>query len=110
MFGVSLRLLLTHISFLLISSQPVIHECNDPAELNVTAKWFYDVIFNNTPSEAMEFPQFAWIDVRDVAIAHINAMVTPAADGERFIASYGQSNKFSLVLTQRNLKSIQRST
>lgn len=38
----------------------------------------------------MDFPN--WVDVRDVARAHVNALVTPAAAGERWIVNGGKAS------------------
>ena len=71
--------------------QPVIHECDKPVDLNVTVKWMYEIIFKLEPLNVCPFSIFSWIDVRDVAKAHVKAMEDPISAGQRFIASNGLS-------------------
>ena len=50
-------------------------------------KSFYDVIFDNLPKEQTFLADLNWVDVRDVALAHVLAMERVEAAGQRFLVS-----------------------
>jgi len=68
--------------------QPTLQAPKSPDELNESLKqWFYHVF---TESNDQTFKvSYACIDVRDVAAAHVMALRTEAAGGERLIISEG---------------------
>ena len=69
---------------------PVLHEVSSPDALNTSAKDWYDTIIkqSKTPQQVTAF-QGSWIDVRDVALAHILSLEKPSAGGQRFIITSG---------------------
>jgi len=68
--------------------QPVIHEVEDPASLNVSAAFWYEHVVKQKRAERSGRTE-SWIDIRDLAEAHVRALVRPEAAGERFIVSAG---------------------
>ncbi|OSD07846.1 NAD-P-binding protein [Trametes coccinea BRFM310] len=69
---------------------PVLHEVDRPENLGWTAKEWYDkVVRGQIDIEAMANTGEMYVDVRDIAQAHVLALRTPAAGGNRFIISAG---------------------
>jgi nucleoside-diphosphate-sugar epimerase len=68
--------------------QPVIHEVEDPTSLNVSAAFWYEYVVKQKRAETSG-PTNSWIDIRDLAEAHVRALERPEAAGERFIVSAG---------------------
>ena len=69
---------------------PIIHECADPSSLNTSVAGFYK--FTQPPApEATSLTTSAgnWVDVREVAEAHVLALTVEQAAGERYIVSAG---------------------
>ncbi|EGG06634.1 uncharacterized protein MELLADRAFT_63255 [Melampsora larici-populina 98AG31] len=64
---------------------PVINTSN-PEEMSITARWLYDLFCGQT-KEVMETRFPVWVDVRDVAEAHIKAILQK--NNNRFIVSAG---------------------
>ncbi|KZV76077.1 NAD-P-binding protein [Peniophora sp. CONT] len=68
---------------------PPIHEVSSLDNLNESLKQLYDVLYKNTmDTKALSENWSQWVNVRDVAKAHMLAAKTPAAGGERFILNY----------------------
>ena len=69
---------------------PVLHEVASPESLNTSVKDFYFSIVKHskTPEQLAAF-QGSWVDVRDLADAHVKAIEVPNAGGQRFIISSG---------------------
>jgi len=69
---------------------PILHEIHSPDELNTSVKDFYNSIIKHskTPEQLAAF-QGSWVDVRDVAHAHILSLQVEAAGGNRFIIAGG---------------------
>ncbi|KAH6913610.1 D-lactaldehyde dehydrogenase [Coprinopsis sp. MPI-PUGE-AT-0042] len=69
---------------------PCIHEMSSPDDINVTMKlWWDQVLTSGEKAEGMDHGS-AWIDVRDIADAHVLAIETEAAGGERVVVSAGE--------------------
>jgi nucleoside-diphosphate-sugar epimerase len=69
-------------------SQPFIHEIAAPAALNTSvASWYEHVVVRKAPPPVGETSN--WIDVRDLAEAHVRVLEKQEAGGERFIVSAG---------------------
>lgn len=69
---------------------PVLHTVSSPAHLNTSVKEFYDAVIAHTKSAAvLSTFQGSWIDVRDVAEAHVRALEREEAGGLRFIIAAG---------------------
>jgi len=63
---------------------PILHNVEDISSLNVTIEMFRQGIINQVVPKP--FPN-NFLDVRDVALAHVLALETPEASGERIIVS-----------------------
>jgi nucleoside-diphosphate-sugar epimerase len=90
-FGVSLYI--DALSSLLISyifrhSKPTIQEVTTPSTLNFSSLEFYNTIIAR--AESMKKLGNAWIDVRDLAEAHVRGLEREEAGGERIIVSAGE--------------------
>jgi nucleoside-diphosphate-sugar epimerase len=61
-----------------------------PENLNTSLKPFYDLLVGDGP-KTQEFlsTSNSWVDVRDVALAHILSIQNEAAAGERIIVCGG---------------------
>ncbi|QKX60077.1 uncharacterized protein TRUGW13939_07219 [Talaromyces rugulosus] len=70
---------------------PIIHDVTSPDILNSSSKRWYDALVHNDfrGLSPATHPGHGWVDVRDVAEAHIKALTTPGAGGERIIVSAG---------------------
>ena len=69
---------------------PVLHQVSSPSALNTSVKDFYDAIIARTkPASVLESFQGSWIDVRDVAEAHVRSLEKEDAGGKRFIITSG---------------------
>jgi nucleoside-diphosphate-sugar epimerase len=69
---------------------PILHQVSSPASLNTSVKDFYDaIIAQSKPASVLESFQGSWVDVRDLAEAHIRALEVEDAGGKRFIISGG---------------------
>lgn len=66
---------------------PAIHEVNSLSSLNESLRQLYDTIFDESTSEARHKEASAWVDVRDIAEAHVRALKEEKAGGERIIIS-----------------------
>ncbi|KAK0487355.1 D-lactaldehyde dehydrogenase [Armillaria novae-zelandiae] len=70
---------------------PVIHEVTTVDSLNSSARFWYTAIVNEDfdGCSPLTTPGHGWVDVRDVATAHIRALEVPNAGGEKIIVSAG---------------------
>ncbi|KAN0101206.1 hypothetical protein V8E55_001190 [Tylopilus felleus] len=73
---------------------PAIHEITTPASLNTSARIFYNYVVdsvkaNEAGNDFLVNTGTCWIDVRDLAEAHVLALEKTAAGGERIIVSAG---------------------
>jgi nucleoside-diphosphate-sugar epimerase len=71
--------------------QPVIHEVTTVDALNASCKAWYDAVVKEDfgGHSPLTTPGRGWVDVRDVAYAHVRALEVPAAGGERIIICAG---------------------
>ncbi|GLB36862.1 putative D-lactaldehyde dehydrogenase [Lyophyllum shimeji] len=69
---------------------PVIHDVKGVDSLNTSARQWHDtVLVDGKPKDFLTTQGASWIDVRDVAEAHVLALEKEAAGGERIIISAG---------------------
>ncbi|KAK0187889.1 D-lactaldehyde dehydrogenase [Armillaria mellea] len=70
---------------------PVIHEVTTVDSLNSSTRFWYNAIVKEDFDgySPLTTPGHGWVDVRDVAAAHVGAMQVPSAGGERIIVSAG---------------------
>ncbi|KAF8879132.1 hypothetical protein BD779DRAFT_1552618 [Infundibulicybe gibba] len=72
---------------------PCLHDVATPADLNLTSlDWYTNMILRDHISVDPRIPNDRpWVDVRDVATAHVLALEKPEAGGERIIICAGPS-------------------
>ncbi|KJA22025.1 hypothetical protein HYPSUDRAFT_41417 [Hypholoma sublateritium FD-334 SS-4] len=72
---------------------PAIHDFTTVASLNTSAQMWISTVTSSTPlpKEHLLYSE-AWVDVRDVALAHVLVLEKPDAGGERIIVSAGSWN------------------
>ena len=68
---------------------PVLHEVSSPKGLNSSMDAFFNNVLAKAPLPKEYTPEGSWVDVRDVAHAHIRALQIPEAGGKRFVVSTG---------------------
>lgn len=66
---------------------PAVRPCTDPAHMNLSSKLWFDAVFTDTKAEHLGNSSGGWVDVRDVALAHVRALQRMEAGGERIILS-----------------------
>jgi len=67
---------------------PVINEVKDANSLSATPSLFWTNVTGSSDPPGVQGLSGNLVDVRDVALAHANALESPAAGGERFLLSY----------------------
>jgi nucleoside-diphosphate-sugar epimerase len=71
-----------------------VHYLNSLDAINTSNKRVRDMIQGNAKDQLPPTGTFIWVDVRDVALAHVRAMEVPDAGGQRFFVTAGHySNK-----------------
>jgi nucleoside-diphosphate-sugar epimerase len=69
----------------------VIHAVEKPEHLNTsTLEWFDALYKNSKDDERVVASASSWVDVRDIAEAHVVALEKPEAGGERILFSTGR--------------------
>jgi len=73
---------------------PTIHEVTSVSSLNTSIAIFRSTLLasaseSSPPTEDFLFKHGSWVDVRNVAEAHVEAVLRPEAGGERFVTSAG---------------------
>jgi hypothetical protein len=66
---------------------PVIHQISSASSLNTSVAAFYAYLTGNKKDEDAVAAAGSYVDVRDVARIHIDALATPEACNERFLVS-----------------------
>lgn len=73
---------------------PVVHPVSKVSELNESTKTIWEVVSGADPLPVGRVT--AWVDVRDVAFAHVEALLRPEAGNQRFLIA--SPEKFSYQL------------
>ncbi|ODN78742.1 hypothetical protein L202_04305 [Cryptococcus amylolentus CBS 6039] len=69
---------------------PVLHDFKDVASLNLSSKLFWDWVSGEKGEKDLPGPIVGgWVDVRDVAIAHVRALERRQAASQRYIVCGG---------------------
>ncbi|CAE7215609.1 unnamed protein product [Rhizoctonia solani] len=71
---------------------PILHQVSSPESLNTSVAMLYKVLHtkeSDLGKETLLTSNMNFVDVRDVALAHVRALEVPEAGGQRFIASGG---------------------
>lgn len=66
---------------------PIIHQVKDSKPLNSSVTFFYDYLVGTSDAESAKKPFWSEVDVRDLAIAHMQALVVEKAGGNRYAIS-----------------------
>ncbi|QRV84238.1 NADPH-dependent methylglyoxal reductase GRE2 protein [Ceratobasidium sp. AG-Ba] len=70
---------------------PVLQEVPAMNKLNTSSTAFYSIFTGET--KELKFPGvWLWVDVRDIALAHVRAIEKPGVGGQRFLISQGTFN------------------
>lgn len=69
---------------------PIIHHIKDLNGLNASNERIRDIAFGKTKDGCPFTGIFAWVDVRDLALAHVLAIEKTEASGQRILVSPGQ--------------------
>ncbi|ODN78084.1 hypothetical protein L198_08003 [Cryptococcus wingfieldii CBS 7118] len=70
---------------------PVLHDFKDVASLNLSSKLSWDWVSGEKGEKDLPVPIVGgWVDVRDVAIAHVRALERPQAASQRYIVCGGE--------------------
>ncbi|KAI1471949.1 putative NAD dependent epimerase/dehydratase [Daldinia caldariorum] len=68
---------------------PVAHHLDSLRDINTSDQRFVDLMQGKWNDEIPASGVFLWVDVRDVALAHLRAMEIPEAGGQRFFTTAG---------------------
>ena len=68
---------------------PNLHEVDKPENLNTSSKRWFDLFFNPIFKEQELYFAGNWVDVRDVATAHVAALEKEEAANERILITAG---------------------
>ncbi|PPQ89360.1 hypothetical protein CVT25_003200 [Psilocybe cyanescens] len=69
---------------------PAIHDVSSVARLNTSLKmWYNHVVAGNPSSKDALSDSESWVDVRDIALAHVLALEKSEAAGERIVITEG---------------------
>lgn len=82
---------------------PIVHHLNSLDALNTSNERMRDYIqgkLKDSPDGPMA-PVYIWVDVRDVALAHVNAMERDEAQNKRFLTTAGHFSNQAIVNTIR---------
>ncbi|GAA5978589.1 hypothetical protein JCM11641_002780 [Rhodosporidiobolus odoratus] len=71
---------------------PIIHHCESADKLNTSVNNFYNFLLGTKSAEDAQTGFGSFVDVRDVAKIHIEALVTEEAGNERFLVSHSDSS------------------
>ena len=74
---------------------PVVHPVASIAQLNESNAMLWRVASGETPLPVARVP--FWVDVRDVARAHVEALVRPEAGGKRFLPAAPERFSYALA-------------
>jgi nucleoside-diphosphate-sugar epimerase len=68
---------------------PVVHYLNSLEAINTSNQRMRNLIRGDMKEKLAPSGTFLWVDVRDVALAHVRAIEVPEAGGERFFVTAG---------------------
>ncbi|MBW0496585.1 hypothetical protein O181_036300 [Austropuccinia psidii MF-1] len=64
---------------------PIIHQVSTADSLNTSVKAFYRFLIGQAPVENAQAPMGLAVDVRDLAMAHANALIAEGVGGNRYL-------------------------
>lgn len=71
---------------------PIVHYLNSLDALNTSNQRIRDTMLGKYKDEVPETGVYIWIDVRDLALAHVLAAEKPEAGGKRYFVTAGHFN------------------
>lgn len=82
---------------------PIIHPLDDIAALNTSNQRVRNLIQGKCKEEIPDTGVYLWVDVRDLALAHVRALERGGAQGKRFFVTAGHfSNKAICEVIRKN--------
>jgi len=82
---------------------PIVHYLNSLDALNTSNQRVRNLIQGKCKEEIPDTGTFIWVDVRDLALAHVKALEVPEAAGKRFFITTGYfSNKEVCEIIRKN--------
>jgi len=82
---------------------PIVHYLNSLDALNTSNQRIRDLVQGKNKEQIPETGTFLWIDVRDIALAHVKAIELPEAAGKRFFVTNGYfSNRELADIIRKN--------
>lgn len=82
---------------------PIVHYLNSLSSLNTSNQRIRNIAFGSAKDEIPETGTFLWVDVRDLALAHVLAFELDAAANKRFFVTAGYfSNKEIAAIIRKN--------
>ena len=76
---------------------PTLHYLNSLDSLNTSNERLRDMIQGKMKDRLAPTGYFLWVDVRDVALAHVKAIEVPAAAGKRFFLTEGYMDNAAIA-------------
>lgn len=87
---------------------PIVHYLNSLSALNTSNERFRNLITGQYKEEIPPTGTVLWIDVRDLALAHVKAMELEEAQGKRFFVTAGHySNKEVAEIIRKNFPELE---
>ncbi|KAK7691048.1 hypothetical protein QCA50_006151 [Cerrena zonata] len=74
---------------------PLVHPISRTAELNETSRVLWEIASGANPLPVVRVP--SWVDVRDLAFAHVEAMLRPEVGNRRFLIASPQKISYQMV-------------
>lgn len=88
---------------------PIVHYLNSLDALNTSNQRIRDAMLGKFKDEIAETGIFLWVDVRDLALAHVKAIEVPEAADKRFFVVTGYfSNKEIVEIIRKNFPEYQK--
>lgn len=87
---------------------PVVHYLNSLDGLNTSNQRVRNLITGQNKNEIPDTGTYLWVDVRDLAAAHVKAIEVPEAAGKRFFITAGKfSNKEIAEVIRKNFPDLE---
>lgn len=88
---------------------PIVHYLNSLDALNTSNQRIRNLMTGQCKEEIPDTGTFLWVDVRDLALAHVKAMELPAAAGKRFFVTAGHfTNKEVAEIIRKNFPELEK--
>ena len=88
---------------------PIVHYLNSLDALNTSNQRIRNLITGQWKNEIPDTGNFFWIDVRDIALAHVKALELPKAAGKRFFVTAGYfCNKELVEIVRKNFPELEK--